>query len=166
MWELDHKEGWALKNWYFWTVVLEKTLESPLDCKVIKAVNPNRNQFWIFIRRTDADGEAPILWPPDAKNWLIGKGTDAGKAWRLGHMGMSVDEVVYCIISSMNKSLSNLQEILITGTPGVFQSMGLQIVGHNWETEQQQKQMLTLELWGLDTPELRFLFFFFNLLLI
>ena len=71
MWELDHKEGWTPKNWCFWTVVLEKTLESPLDCKEIKPVNPKGNQPWIFIGRTDA--EAPILWPPNAKNWLIGK---------------------------------------------------------------------------------------------
>ena len=77
MWELDHKESWALKNWCFWTVVLEKTLQSPLDCKEMKAVNPKGNQSWIFIRRTDA--EAPILWPPDEKNWLTEKDPDAGK---------------------------------------------------------------------------------------
>ena len=70
-WELDHKESWALKNWCFWTVVLEKTLESPLDCKETKLVNPKGSQFWMFIGRTDAEAEAPILWPPDAKNWLI-----------------------------------------------------------------------------------------------
>ena len=71
MWQLDYKKSWALKNWYFWTVVLEKTLESPLDCKEIKPVNPKGNQSWIFIGRTDAEAEAPILWPPDVKNWLI-----------------------------------------------------------------------------------------------
>ena len=80
-WELDHKEGWAMKNWCFWTVVLEKTLESLLDCKEIKSVNPKGNQPWTFIGRTVA--EAPILWPPDVKNWLIGKDPDAGKDWRL-----------------------------------------------------------------------------------
>ena len=73
MWELDHEEGWTLKNWCFWTVVLENTLESSLDCKEIKPVNTKRNQAWIFIGRTDAEVEAPILWPPDAKSWLIGK---------------------------------------------------------------------------------------------
>ena len=83
MWELDNKESWALKNWCFWTVVLEKTLESPLDSKVIKPVNPKGNQSWIFIGRTDAESESPILWPHDAKNWLIGKAPDAGKDWRL-----------------------------------------------------------------------------------
>ena len=82
MWELDHKEGWALKNWCFWTVVLEKTLERPLDSKEIKSVNPKGNQPWIFIGRTDAEAEAPILWPPDVRSWLIGKDSDDGKDWR------------------------------------------------------------------------------------
>ena len=79
MWELDHKEDWALKNWCFWTVVLEKTLESPLDCKEIKPVHPKGNQSWIFTARTNAEAEAPILWPPDVKSWLTGKDPDAGK---------------------------------------------------------------------------------------
>ena len=79
MWELDYKESWVLKNWHFWTVVLDKTLESPLDCKEIQSVNPKGNKFWIIIGRTDAEAETPILWPPDAKNWLIGKDPDAGK---------------------------------------------------------------------------------------
>ena len=92
MWELDHKKGWALKNWCFWTVVLEKTLESPLDCKEIKPVNPKGNQPWIFIGRTDA--EAPIFWPPDVKNWLIGKDRDAGKDWRQEEKGKTEDKMV------------------------------------------------------------------------
>ena len=79
MWELNHKEGWALKNWCFRTVVLEKTLESPLDCKEIKLVNPKGNQSWIFIGKTDAEAETSILWPPDRKNWLTGKDPDTGK---------------------------------------------------------------------------------------
>ena len=82
MWELDYKESWAPTNWCFWTVVLEKTLESPLDSKEIQPVHPKGNQSWIFIGRTDAEAEAPILWPPDAKNWLTGKDRDAGKDWR------------------------------------------------------------------------------------
>ena len=81
MWELDYKESWALKNWCFWTVVLEKTLKSPLDCKEIYLVHPKGNQSWIFIGRTDAEVEALILWPPDVKNWLIWKDPDAGKDW-------------------------------------------------------------------------------------
>ena len=82
MWELDHKEGWALKNWCFQIVVQEKTLESPLDCKEIKPVSPKGNQSWIFTGRTNAEAETPILWPPDVMNWLIGKNPDAGKDWR------------------------------------------------------------------------------------
>ena len=94
MLELDHKESWALKNWCFWTVVLEKTLESPLDCKEIKPINPKRNQSWIFVGRTDAEAEDPILWPPDVKNWLIWKDPDAGKDWRQEERGITVDEMV------------------------------------------------------------------------
>ena len=81
MWEMNHKEGWVSKNWCFWVVVLEKTLESPLDSEEIKSVHPKRNQPWIFIGRTDAETEAPILWPSDVKNRLIGKDPDAGKDW-------------------------------------------------------------------------------------
>ena len=87
MWDLDHKESWALKNWCFWTVVLEKSLESPLDFKEIQPVNPKGNQPWIFIGRTDADAETPILWLPDSKKWLIGKDPDAGKDWRQEEKG-------------------------------------------------------------------------------
>ena len=94
MWELDHKEGWALKNWCFWTVVFEKTFESPLDCKEIKPVNPKGNQPWIFIRKTDAEAEAPILRPPDVKNLLNGKDADAGKDWGQEGKGMTEDEMV------------------------------------------------------------------------
>ena len=92
MWESDCKEIWVLKNWHFWTVVLEKTLESPLDSKEIKLVNPKRNQSWIFIGRTDA--ETPILWPPDSKNWFIGKDPDVGKDWRWEEKGTTEEEMV------------------------------------------------------------------------
>ena len=94
MWELDYKESWALKNWCFWTMVLEKSLESPLDCKDIQPVHPKGNQSWIFIRRTDAEAEASVLWPPAAKNWLIGKDLDAGKDWRWEEKGATEDEMV------------------------------------------------------------------------
>ena len=94
MWELDYKESWAQKNWCFWTVVLEKTLESPLDCKEIKAVNPKGNQSWTFTGRTDAEAETPILWPPDVKSQLIGKDPDAGKDWRQEEKGTTEDEMV------------------------------------------------------------------------
>ena len=79
MWELDYKATWGQKNWYFWTVVLEKTLESPLDCKEIQPVHPKEKQSWIFIGSTDVEAETPIVWPPPVKNWLIGKDPDAGK---------------------------------------------------------------------------------------
>ena len=95
MWELDHKEGWALKNRCFQTVVLEKTLESPLDCKDIQPVNPKGNQPWTFIGRTDTEAETPILWPPDAKNRLIEKDPDAGKDWRQEEKGMTEDDMVW-----------------------------------------------------------------------
>ena len=92
MWKLNQREGWALKNWCFWSVVLEKTLESPLDCKEIKPVNCEGTQSWILIGRTDA--EAPIIWPPDVKNWLTGKDPDAGKNWRQEEKGTTEDEMV------------------------------------------------------------------------
>ena len=94
MWELDCKGSCTPKNWYFWTVVLEKTLESLLDCKGIQPVHPKGNQSWIFIGRTDAEAETPILWPPDGKNWLIGKDPDAGRDWRRKEEGMTEDEMV------------------------------------------------------------------------
>ena len=93
--ELDHKESWALKNWCFWTVMLEQILESPLDCKEIQPVNPKGDQSCIYIGRTDAEAEAPILWPPDVKNWLIRKDPDAGKDWRQEEKGMTEDEMVW-----------------------------------------------------------------------
>ena len=94
MWELNYKESWAPRNWCFWTVVLEKTLESLLDCKDIQPVHPKGNQSWIFIGRTDAEAETPILWPPDVKSWLIGKDPDAGKDWRQEEKGTTEDEIV------------------------------------------------------------------------
>ena len=91
MWELDYKESWALKNWCLWTVVLEKTLESPLDCKEIQPVSPKWDQSWMFIGRTDVESETPILWPPDAKSWLIGKDPHAGKDWGQEEKGATED---------------------------------------------------------------------------
>ena len=94
MWELDYKESRAPKNWCFWTVVFKETLENPLDCKEIQSVHPKGNQSWIFIGRTDAEAETPVLWPPDVKNWLIGKEPDAGKDWRWEEKRMAEDEMV------------------------------------------------------------------------
>ena len=93
MWELDCEEGWALKNWCFWTVVLEKTLESPLDFKEIQPVHPKGNQSWVFIGRTDVEAETPVLWPPDVKSWLIWKNPDARKDWRHEEKGTTEDEM-------------------------------------------------------------------------
>ena len=113
MWELDWKESWALKNWCFWTVVLEKTLESPLDCKEIQPVHPKGNQSWKFTGRTDA--ETLVLWPPDAKSWLIGKDPDAGKDWR-PEKGTTEDETV-----GWHHRLSGHE---FESTPGVGEGQG------------------------------------------
>ena len=135
MWELDYKESRAPKNWSFWTVVLEKTLESPLDCKEIQSVHPIGNQSWIFIGRTDAEAETPILWSPDLKNWLTGKDPDAGKDWRWEEKGTTEDEIV-----GWHHRLDGIWDWASsmswwwTGMPGMLQSMG-QRVEHNWATE-------------------------------
>ena len=106
MWELDYKEGWAPKNWCFWTLVLEKTLESPLGCKEIQPVHPKGDQSWMFIGRTDVEAE---IWPPDAKNWLIGKDPDSGQDWGQEEKGTAED----VITDSMDMSLSKLQELVM-----------------------------------------------------
>ena len=110
--ELDHKKGRVLKNWCIRTVVLEKTLESPLERKEIKPVNPKRNAPWIFIGRTDVEAEAPILWPPDAKSWLIWKDPDAGKDWRQEEKGTTEDEIVLWHHQLNAHELSKLREIV------------------------------------------------------
>ena len=106
-----HKESWAPKNWCFWTVVLQKILESPLDCKEIEPVNPKGNQSWIVIGRTDA--EASILWPPDAKKWLLGRDPDAGKDWRQEEKGTTEDEMADGITDLMDMRLSKLQDLMM-----------------------------------------------------
>ena len=134
MWELDHKESWVLKNWCFWTVVLEKTPESPLVCKEIQPVHPKGNQSWIFIGRTDVEAETPILWPPEATNWLIWKDPDSGKDWGQEKKGMTEVRWLGGITDSMDTSLGEFQELVWTGRPGVLQFMGLQsqIQLSNW----------------------------------
>ena len=113
MWESDYKEIWALKNWCFWTVALEKTLESPLDCKEIQPVHSKGDQSWVFIGRTDAEAETPILWPPVAKNWLIGKDPHAGKDRGQEEKGTTEDEMVGWHHWLMGMSLSKLWELMI-----------------------------------------------------
>ena len=131
MWELDYKESWALKNWCFWTVVLEKTLESPLDCKEIQPVHPLGDQSWMFIGRTDVETEIPILWPPDAKNWpwcwerLKAGGEGDNRGW---------DSWMASLIQWMWVWV-NSRSWWWTGRSGMLQSMGSQRVRHNWATE-------------------------------
>ena len=135
MWELDLKESWVLKNWYFWTVVLEKTLESPLDSKEIKPVSPKGNQPWIFIARTDAEAKTPILWPPASKNWLIGKDPDAGKDWRQEEKGTTGWDGWLASLTQWTWVWASSRSWWWTGRPAVLQSMGSQRVGHDWATE-------------------------------
>ena len=136
MWELDYKESWTPKNWCFWTVVLEKTLESPLDCKEIQPVHPKEDQPWVFIGRTDIEAETPMLWPPDVKSWLIGKDPDAGKDWGQEEKGMTEDEMVGW------RHWLNGHEFgwtpgswLWTVKPGILRFMGSQRIRYDWTTE-------------------------------
>ena len=110
MWELDYKESWVPKNWCFWAVVLEKTLESPLGCKEIQPIHPKGNQSWMFIERTDAEAETLIFWLPDVKSWLIWEDPDAGKDWGWEEKGMTEDDG---ITDSMNVSLSKVWELVM-----------------------------------------------------
>ena len=125
MWELDYKESWALKNWCFWTVVLEKTLESPLYSKEIQPVHPKGNQSWIFIGRTDAEVETLVLWPPDAKNWLIWKNPDAGNDWRLEEKGTTGWDGWMMSLSQCTWVWVNSRSWWWAMKPGVLQFMGL-----------------------------------------
>ena len=149
MWELDHKEGWAPKNWCFWTVGLGNTPESPLDCKKIKQINLKRNQSWILIGRTDADAEtvAPQLWPPDTNNWLIRKDPDSGKDCRCEEKGMTEHEMVgwhHWLNEHVFEQASG--RWWWTGSPGMLQSMGLQswtwLCG--WTTQQERSETVVL----------------------
>ena len=137
MWELDYKEGWVLKNWCFQTVVLEKSLESPLDIKELKPVNPKRNQPWIFIGRFDA--EALILWPSDVKCQLIGKAPDAGKDWGPEEKGTEGEMVSWHSPTQWAWIWTNSGRWWRTGKPGVLQILGLQRAGQDTETQQQQQ---------------------------
>ena len=133
---LDYKESWVLKIWCFWTVVLENTLESSLDCREIQPVQPRRDQSWGFIGRTDAQPETPVLWPPHAKSWLIGKDSDAGRDWGQGGEG---DDRGW---DGWMASLTQWTWVWVnsgswwwTARPGVLRFMGSQRVGHDWVTE-------------------------------
>ena len=136
MWKLDHKESWAVKSWCFWSVVLEKTLESPLDCKEIQPVYPKGDQSWIFIGRTDAEAEIPTVWPPDVKNWLLAKAPDAGEDG--GQEGEGDDRGWDGWMASPTQWTwvwVSPESWWWSGKPGVLQSVGSQRVGHDWGTE-------------------------------
>ena len=137
MWELDHEESWALKNWCFWTVVLEKTLESPLDCKDIQPVHFEEDQPWDFFGRNDAKAETPVLWPPHEKSWLIGKDSDSGRDWGQKEKGMTEDEMTgwHHWLDGREFTWVNSWKWWWTGRPGMLRFMGSQRVGHNWATE-------------------------------
>ena len=136
MWESDHKESWAPKNWCFWTVVLENTLESPLACKEIHPVHPKGNQCWIFFGRTDAEAETPMIWPPDVKNWLIWKDPDAGKDWVGGEGDDRGWDGWMASPTQWTWVWVSCGSWWRTGKPGMLPSMGSQRVGHGWATEQ------------------------------
>ena len=145
MWELDYKESWTLKNWCFWTVVLEKTLESPLDCKEIQPVHPNGDQSWVFIGRTDVEAETPILWSPDAKNWLTGKDPDSGKDWRQKEKRMTEDEMVWMAsLTQWTWVWASSRSWWWTEKPGVLQSVESQRVRYDWVTELNETVLLLL----------------------
>ena len=134
--KLDCEESWAPKNWCFWAVVLEKTLESPLDCKEIQPVHPKGDQSWVFIRKTVADAETPILWAPHVKSWLIGEDPDAGRDWGQEEKGTTEDEMAgLAALTRWTWVWVNFRSWWWTGRPGVLWFMGSQTVGHNWATE-------------------------------
>ena len=137
MWELDCEEGWAPKNWCFWIVVLEKALESPLDCKEIQPVHPKGDEPWVFFGRTDVKAETPILWPPHAKSWLMGKDSDVGRDWRQEEKGTTEDEM-----AGWHHWLDGHESGWTAGAGDgqgglefVLQFVGWQRVGHDWATE-------------------------------
>ena len=137
MWALDHKEGWEPKKWCFWTEVLEKTLESPLACKVIQPVHPKGDQPWMFIGKTDVEIENPTLWPPDGKSWLIWKDPDVGKGWGQEEKGTTEDEMVgwHHWLPQWTWVWVNSRSWWWTGRPGMLRFMGSQRVKHYWVTE-------------------------------
>ena len=146
MWQLVQKEDWAPKNWWLWTVVLEKMLENPLNCKEIKSVNPKGNQSWIFTGRTDAEAEAPVLWPPDVKSWLTRKDSHAGKDRRQKEKGQQRMNWLIASLTQRTCVWANSRRQWRTGKPGMLQSMGSQRIRHDLVTEHQQQTLPFLEI--------------------
>ena len=134
-WELDHKESWMPKNWCFWTVVFQKTLERPLYCKELQPVHSKGDQSWVFFGRNDAEAETPVLWPPHVKSWLIGKDPDAGRDWGQEEKGTAEDEMAGWHHWLDGHVWVNSGSWWWTGRPGVLQFMGSQRVRHDWVTE-------------------------------
>ena len=144
MWELDYKESWGPKNWYFWTVELEKALESPLDCKEIQPTHPKGDQSWVFIGRSDVEAETPILWPPHVKSWLIWKDPDAGKDWGQEEKETTGWDGWMASLTQWTWVWVVSQSWWWTGRPGVLRFMGSQRVGHDWATELNQTEWILL----------------------
>ena len=161
MWELDYKESWAQKNWCFWIVVLEKTLESPLDCEEIQPFHPNGDQSWLLIGRTDVEIETPILFSPDAKSWLIWKDPDAEKYEGRKRMGWQRMRWLDGITDSMDMGLGGLQDLVMDSEAWVLRFMGSQRVGHDWVTELNWTEIISpqwikpkLITWPLSFPKI------------
>ena len=158
MWELDCEESWVPKYWFFWTVVLEKTLESPLDSKEIQPVNSKGDQSWVFFGRTDANADTSILWPPHVKSWLIGKDSDAGRDWGQEENGTTGWDGWMASPTRWTRVWVNSGSWWWTGRPGVLQLMGSQRVGHDWTTElkyRRSRSLWTFECLNYSRPSLR-----------
>ena len=136
MWELDYKESWVPNNWCFWTMMLEKTLESPLDCKRIQQVHPKGDQSWVFIGRTNVEAETPILWPSDVKSWLIWKDPDAGKDWEPKEKRAAEDAMVDSITDSLDMNLGKFWKLMRDSESWHSAVHGSQRVRYDWLTEQ------------------------------